>query len=140
MNKTVFIVCLLLLPVAANAGALDNINIFFTGVNKFFEEIMTFLKEGLYELLTDYLVFWTKNAIKASLSMTLWSMEIAYTVAQEFMAELGIVDAIAAAFNALDARTYQIAQFFKIPDLIELVISAYGTKFALNFIPVIGGR
>jgi len=140
MNRLLFLLLVFSFPLVAQAGALDNINVFFIGVNKFFTEIMDFLKEGIYDLVKDTLVLWTKYSIKAFLIGMLYAMDIAYTVAQEFMQELGIVDAIADAFSSLDSATYQMAQFFKIPEMIEIVISAYGTKFALNFVPIYGGR
>lgn len=111
---------------------------FFAGIVDFLDFLYGWFTRDIYDIAKDILVYWTKFFIKAGLAFFLLALDVAYTVALEFMAELNITSSIESAFNGLDSTTYQLAAFFKIPHLIQTVIAAFGTRFSLKFVPFYG--
>lgn len=88
--------------------------------------IYQFFTKWFAEFIKWYMVGWYKAKLQA--------ITFAWDVAQELLASLNLSEHINIAFSALDSRVVQIISFFRIPEAINIVLSAYTTRFVLNFL------
>lgn len=108
---------------------------FFNGVNDFFWWIHDFITNGAYLLFKEVMVFATKKMIEGGIAFTIFALDVAYQVAQDYLVDLGITAAIESAFSAIPSDIYSILDFFHVPLCIQNVILGLGTRFALGFVP-----
>lgn len=65
------------------------------------------------------------------------SLLFAWDVAESILDELNLSVLITQSFNALPETTKQTMAFFKIPEFLNLVISAFTTRLVMRFLPFI---
>lgn len=71
------------------------------------------------------IVFWLKIKIAAVTS--------AWSVGQGVLQTVGITDLVNNAWSGVNSKTLQFLTFLKIPDALNILISAFTTKFVLRF-------
>lgn len=63
---------------------------------------------------------------------------MSYEMTQEFLASFNYQQHVASAWNAIPSTPRAILGFFKIPECVNILVSALGTKFVLKFVPFAG--
>ncbi len=100
----------------------------------FQQQVDDFRSTGIYQFFTkwfaEFIKWWMVGWYKAKLQAMIFSWDIA----QEILSTLNISDQINSAFSLLDSRVIQVISFFRIPEAINIVLSAYTTRFVLNFL------
>lgn len=71
----------------------------------------------------------------AYLEAKLYLLEIAYEIASALIAGVGISDAINAAWTNVPVTARAVLTYLKIPEAINMIISAVITRFVLSFMP-----
>jgi hypothetical protein len=106
----------------------------FNLINDFFFQIYDFLSVGLYDffakVFAEFIIYSTIVFIKSKIFM----LEFSYSVAQEIISSLNISSFLKNSFSSLNSKLLSFLNFFKIIESINIVISAYVTKFVLKFI------
>lgn len=98
------------------------------------ELIHWFFTEGILEYADSVLVSMGAHVFVWYLKFKLYSLQLAIAIASEVITSIGITGAIELAFNSLDSKTLQIAGFFKIPQFIEIIVSAWFTRMILGLV------
>ena len=94
------------------------------------QSLWDFLYSGVYDFVTDAFVLLTKMAIKGWFEMQLFVAEIGYKAFKEVVGGIGIGSTI---------TSYALAAaFFGLPDAVNMIFAAIGTRFSMSFIPFIG--
>lgn len=103
------------------------------------ESVLTFiadwLNSGVYEYWTKAWAWAIEKATIAYLSFLAWVIPFAWGIAKTIVTDLGISDAIAQGFSHLDSDVLNAVTFFKIPDAVNQIVTAWVTRFAMRFIP-----
>lgn len=107
-------------------------------VMQFFQAAWDFITSGIYEFTKEALKAATKVVIYSYLQGLLMAIEVAYEVFDELMAGLGVTQAISSYWGSVDSKVRNFVSFFGIPDAINMLTSAIGTRFVMRFIPFIG--
>ena len=107
-------------------------------VIEFFQYIWDFITSGIYEFTKEALKAATKVAIYAYFQTLLLAIEVGYEVYQEIMANIGVTQTINQYWGSIDSDIRSALSFFGIPDAINMLTSAVGTRFVMRFIPFIG--
>lgn len=102
-----------------------------TGLRQDFDDMRS---GGIYQFFTKWFAEFIKWYMVAWYKAKLTSITFAWDVASEILSSLNISQQINMAFSALDSRVVQIISFFRIPEAINIVLSAYTTRFVLNFL------
>lgn len=106
---------------------------FFTDIADFFNSILDFFKSGIYDFFKEWFasfVIWSTVAmIKAKVIV----ISFAWDVAQEVLTQLGISTYLSAAWAQLDNDLLNALTFFRIPEAVNIILSARTTRFVLNF-------
>lgn len=109
-----------------------------SNVLEFFQYIWDFFTSGIYEFTKEAFKAATKVAIYAYFQGLLMAIEIAYEVFDEIMSDLGVTQAISNYWSSVDSDVRGMLSFFGIPDAINMLTSAIGTRFVMRFIPLLG--
>ena len=104
----------------------------------FFQYIWDWFTSGIYEFSKDFLKAATKVAIYAYFQSMLLAIEVGYEVFQELMSNLGVSQTIHQYWGSVDSDVRSLLSFFGIPDAVNMLTSAIGTRFVMRFIPFIG--
>ena len=71
----------------------------------------------------------------AYLEAKLYMLEIAYEIASALISAVGISDAINNAWSSVPTDARAVLTYLKIPEGINMIISAYITRFILGLMP-----
>lgn len=99
-----------------------------------FNQIQSFISDGIYQLLVDFTAWAIKKAVIASIKFKIWALGFAWDVAQEIIVDLNVNAYLNAAWGSLNASTLSMLQFFKVPEAIQMILSAGVTKFVFRFL------
>jgi hypothetical protein len=103
-------------------------------VVEFRQDVSNFFTTGIYDLLvrfTAWFVEWyTVMWWKAKLAALVFSWD----VAQQLIANLNISGYLSNAYSHLNSQTMATLTFFRIPEAINLILSAAVTKFVFRFL------
>jgi hypothetical protein len=130
MCRLIVFLSLVLLPLSSQAGVVD----YFNGTVEFFNEMMDFKNSGIYQFFThffaEFVIWLSVGLIKSKIA----AVSFAWDVAQEILISLNLSSMISQAWGYLDIKVVNLLTFFKIPEAINIVLSAHVTKFVLRLI------
>lgn len=111
---------------------------FIGDILQFFQSIWDWFYVGIYEFVKDAFVLATKMIIYGYVQGMIFVMEVGYEVFSEIMDEIGVSQQIEQMYGSLDADIKAAVGFFGIPDALNIIFSAIGTRWTMKFIPFIG--
>lgn len=102
-------------------------------------EYLRFLVEwfnnGIYDFFTELTAWVVIKLTVAAINFQLIMMRFAWDVAQAVMGQIGLSQLIESAWSTLDAQSSAIANFFRVPEAVNVMLNAAVTKFVLRFLP-----
>jgi hypothetical protein len=69
------------------------------------------------------------------LEMKLYMLEIAYGFASALVQSIGLSSAISSAWGAVPLQFQSVFVYLRVPDAINMIMSAYVTRFVLGLMP-----
>ena len=103
-------------------------------ITEFRQDIENIRSTGIYEFFTKVFAEYIKWAIVGWYKFKLESIIFAYDVASEILSSLNLSQVVDSAFNSLDSRVAKFVAFFRIPEALNLIFSAYTTRVVMNFL------
>jgi hypothetical protein len=107
---------------------------FLNSVIDFFNQIITFLSSGIYDFFVqwfaEFVIWSTVSAIK----FKIFVISVSWDVAQSVLQQLDVSSYISTAFSSLDADVFSAITFFKVPEAVHIVTSAYVTRYVMSFV------
>ncbi|WP_347986041.1 DUF2523 domain-containing protein [Methylomonas sp. AM2-LC] len=92
-------------------------------------EVSEFVDTGIYDLLTKFTAWLIQWLTVAWFKAKLLALTFSYSVAQQMLTNLNISSYLTTTYSNLDSQTFAAINFLRIPDAINLMISAAMTKF-----------
>ncbi|MGL4317344.1 MAG: DUF2523 family protein [Pseudomonas sp.] len=111
---------------------------FFTGINDFVSYVWDFMQSGIYQFFKDLLVTITKALIWSYLQATIFFLDVAYTVVQEILEDVGVTQQVQSMYGQIPADVRSTLAFFNVPQALTMIFSAFPTRWALKFVPFSG--
>lgn len=102
---------------------------------EFLDFIYGWITTGIYAFAKDAFSWMIQKMLIGYYESVKWSIEFAWDIAQDVLNELNISNQIMSAFNALPGTTKQVMVFFRIPEFLNLILSAFTTRLILKFVP-----
>jgi hypothetical protein len=100
------------------------------------QQIEDFRSSGIYQFFThwfaEFLKWWVVGWYKAKLQAITFSWDVAH----EILSSLNLSTVVESAFSQLDSKVVSIISFFRIPEAINMILSAYVTRQVMTFIGV----
>ncbi len=107
---------------------------FFDQVILFFDQISEFITSGIYDFFTEVfaelVIYLTISAIKFKIFM----ITFAWNSATQIIISLDLSSHIQSAFSSLDSQLLSFISFLRIPEAINIVMSAYVTRYIMSMI------
>lgn len=107
---------------------------FFDQVILFLDQILEFISSGIYDFFTETFAQFIIYSTLASIKFKIFMLEFAWDTAQSIMQQLNISQAINTAFAQLNSNTLSFLTFYKLPECINIVLSAHVTRYVLSII------
>lgn len=111
---------------------------FVTDIINFLQSVWDWFYVGIYEFTKSAFVLLTKYCIQAYFSVMIFAAEIGFEVFSQLMKDVGVSQYVQSNYASLDVKLRSALAFFGIPDAVNMIVSAVGTRFAMRFIPFIG--
>lgn len=111
---------------------------FIGDILEFFQSIWDWFYVGIYEFVKDAFVLATKMIIYGYIQGMIFVLEVAYEVFAQIMDEIGVSQKIEQMYGSLDGDVRSMLGFFGIPDALNIIVSAIGTRWTMKFIPFVG--
>ncbi|MDO9140283.1 MAG: DUF2523 family protein, partial [Methylobacter sp.] len=105
-------------------------------INNLGQEIHDFFTIDLYILLTQFSSFFIQWLILGYWTLKVKLLFFAWDVAQQLIADLNISVYVNFAWSHLESRTLSMLTFFRVPEAVNILISAGITKYIMRFIGV----
>jgi hypothetical protein len=102
-------------------------------INHGFQFVLDFFYQDIYPMITKAYAEFIKAYLISEIEFKIFMLKFAWDVAKELLTSLNISPLIASAWSQLDSRVLQFITFFRIPEGINLLISAYTTRFVYRF-------
>lgn len=112
---------------------------FITDILNFFQAIWDWVYVGIYDFVKSAFVLLTKYGIQAYFASMLFAADVGFEVFSELMQDIGVSQYVQSSYASLDVKLRSALSFFGIPEAVNMIVSAIGTRFAMRFIPFIGG-
>lgn len=103
-------------------------------VVEFFNDFNFLLTNVIPDFINDSVVYAGKLFVYAGLYLKLSGITLSFEIAQSILNDLDISNQIEKSFNFIDSQSLMIANYFKIPAFIEILITAYTTRFVMGFL------
>jgi len=104
----------------------------------FFQYVWDFLTTGIYGLIKETMVILTKAALYSFIQMQIFALQVAYEAAQDIVGNIGVTQQIRQMYSGLPGEVLSGLSFFGIPQALNILFSAFSTRFVLRFVPFIG--
>lgn len=98
------------------------------------QQVADFIAFGAYDLLTKFTAWFIKWYMVAWWHAKLAALTFSWSVAQELITSLHLSEYLNAAWGSLESRTLSLLVFFKVPDAVNIILSAAVTKFVFRFL------
>lgn len=103
------------------------------------QDLLNFVTEwfstGIYNFFTAAFASFMEWLILGSLEMKLWLLKFAWGTARVVLANLGVSNLLQQAWGQFDGDTASTLMFFRIPEGLNMILSAFTTRFVLKFLP-----
>lgn len=107
---------------------------FFNDVVLFLNDVSDFHQSGIYQFFKQVFAQFIIYSTVAYIEFKIFMLGFAYDVAKEILNQLSFSTLLSQAWGSIDSNTAHLLGFFKIPEAINIVLSAKVTKFVLKFI------
>lgn len=98
------------------------------------QTVSDFFNVGIYDLLTKFVAWCIKWYLVAWVKAKITGLTFAWAVAQELITSLDLATYLNAAWSALDSRVLSMLVFFRVPEAVNLLLSAAVTKFVFRIL------
>lgn len=101
---------------------------------EFFNDFNFLITNVIPQFFNDGVVYLGKLFVYAGLYLKLSGITLSFEIAESIMSDLDISHHIQQSFSFIDSQSLLIANYFKIPAFIEILITAYTTRFVMGFL------
>lgn len=104
---------------------------------EFLQAIADWFTTGIYQFVVDATGWLFSTAILLWIKIQTDGIEFAWSVAKSILNNLGVQSYLSSFWGMLPEKVAQGLYFFKIPESINLLLTAFVTRFVMSWIPFI---
>lgn len=101
----------------------------------FFDFIYDFIASGIYEFYVDVTAFFLQKFTVWWIKAKIFGLVFAWDVAKVILQDLDLSSHIQSSWNLIDPAYKGTLTFFRIPEVINNLLTALTTKFVLRMLP-----
>jgi len=111
----------------ASSGTLGSVFDALTDITSWFSDGLYEAADNLFQRMAAWVIIWILEA-------KLFMLGLGIEIAELFIEALGISDLLNSAFSSLDSKVSNFVYYLKIPEAINILISAYTTRFVMSLV------
>ena len=100
------------------------------------QQIDDLRSSGIYQFFTHWFAEFLKWFVVGWYKAKLQAITFSWDVASEILSSLNLSSVLQSAFSQLDSNVVSVISFFRIPEAINLILSAHVTRQVMTFIGV----
>lgn len=100
------------------------------------QTVKQFFGVDLYQFAVDTFAEYVKYSMLATIKFKIYMIGFSYDVAQSIINSLNFSAILNQYYSALDSNLLSVLNFMRVPDCINLLVSAYTTRMVMRFIGV----
>ncbi|MEI6747373.1 MAG: DUF2523 family protein [Methylococcaceae bacterium] len=100
------------------------------------QQIDDFRSTGIYQFFTKWFAEFLKWWVVGWYKFKLQAITFSWDVASEILSSLNLSTVVTSAFSQLDSKVISIISFFRIPEALNMILSAYVTRLVMTFIGI----
>jgi len=112
---------------------MDSLVTIYNTIVTFFDSIGAFLTGGLYDLLKSFASWFLVTATIEFIHFKIWFMQFSWDVAKDIITGFGFTEKLNAAIVGFDARLSYFLTACRIPESVNIVFTAYVSKYVMRF-------
>lgn len=105
---------------------------------EFLNAVLSFIDHDLYEMLVQFLSLMIQSFVAMLYEWFYQIIHLAWDVARDILSDLGISQLIGSMFSHFDSQVLDLMLYFRVPEMINTVITAYVTRYVMSWIPFSG--
>lgn len=102
---------------------------------EFLQSISDWLQQGIYTFFQDAAAYFLTTLLIWYWKAKLAGLTFAWGVAKAMFDSLNMSATIMSFWGGLPAEVSGAAMFFKVPQAVNMLLTAFGTRFVLRFLP-----
>lgn len=110
---------------------------FFNVVLAFFNTIIDFITDGIYDFFVDLVSYLIQKSTLATLKVMYVTLNFSWDIAQNIIADLQLSSFIGEMFSHFDIKIVDLLLWLRVPEFINTIGTAYMTRFVMRFIPFV---
>jgi len=103
-------------------------------VVEFHDTVTNFISETVYDLLAKWTAWFIEWWAVAWIKIKIQALIFSYKVAQNLIADLNLSAFLNQAWSSLDSKMLSMLVFFRVPEAVNIILSAGMTKFVFRFL------
>jgi hypothetical protein len=111
----------------ASSGTLGSVFDALTDITSWFSDGLYDAADNVFQRMAAWVIIWILEA-------KLFMLGLGIEIAELFIEALGISDLLNSAFSSLDSKVSNFVYYLKIPEAINILISAYTTRFVMSLV------
>ena len=104
-------------------------------ITKFFDVIIGFLSEGIYTFFEQTFVYMLQWMILVKINVAILSLEVVSGILMTLYGSLNVGGELQLIWSNIPLEIRQILSFFRVPQAITIIMSAYVTRAVIRMIP-----
>ncbi len=102
---------------------------------EFLQSISDFFTTGIYEFFTEAAKYLTTTVVIWYIKAQIWSLTFAWEVGSSVIANLNLMSQVNSAMGLLPAQVSSGINFFRVPEAINMLLTAGATRLVMNLVP-----
>lgn len=107
-------------------------------VPDFFIAIFEFLNNGIVEFFISFGAYMSDGLTVLFISVCLTTLDFIWAIFRVLLVDLDISHRLSTSFDSFNSDTLNMILFFKIPESLSMILSAFVTRFVMRLIPFVG--
>lgn len=103
----------------------------------FFDWLYTWLTSGLWQTIQTAIGWLIMKLAIWKFESTLWALQFSWSIGKSVVESLSLSSHIQAAFGSIDTKVLNNMTFFRIPEALNIILSALAARFVFRFIPFV---
>jgi len=101
-------------------------------------QLIDFITNGIYDFTIETFQFLMLKLTLFTIEAVSFFITFAWDITKLIFDQVGITDSLQQAWSYLDSGMLSTLSFFGIPDVINIITTAFLTSFLLKFVPFLG--
>ena len=104
----------------------------------FINEMLAFKDSGIYDFVTESFAYFIESMTLLLFDYYYEVIKFSWDVSLNIMEDLGFSAMLSNMFSHFDSAILDLLLFFRVPEVVSVIVNAYITRYVMSWIPYSG--